>query len=207
VWIAAGLGYIILEAIAAAGFRYHYSYAHNFISDLGITSRGMFQGRVTDSSLAYLMNTAFCLQGALFLMGAVLSVRALGARRAGLFLTLAAANAVGNFVVATFHSGPVARADGTIWVHQTGALLAIVGGNAAILVGSSIVRHADGTPWYRRVSAGLGVFGLLSFVCLVIGSKVAAINMLPPPVWERCSVYSIIAWQMFTAAYLLTHRR
>src|ERR1700722_9157727 len=98
-WIAAGLGYMILEAVAAAGFRDHYSYAHNFISDLGITSRGMFQGRVTDSSLAYLMNTAFCLQGALFLIGAVLSVRALGARRAGLFLTLAAANAVGNFVV------------------------------------------------------------------------------------------------------------
>ena len=143
VWIAAGLGYVILEAIAAAGFRNPYSYAHNFISDLGITSRGMFQGRMIDSSLACLMNTAFCLQGALFLVGAVLIVRALEAQWAGLFLTLAAANAVGNIVVATFHSGPAAHADGTIWVHQTGALLAIVGGNAAILVGSSIVRHAD----------------------------------------------------------------
>ena len=114
VWIAAGLGYVILEAIAAAGFRNHYSYAHNFISDLGITSRGMFQGRMIDSSLACLMNTAFCLQGALFLVGAVLIVRALEAQWAGLFLTLAAANAVGNIVVATFHSGPAAHADGTI---------------------------------------------------------------------------------------------
>jgi hypothetical membrane protein len=207
VWIAAGLGYVILEAIAATGFRNHYSYAHNFISDLGITSRGMFQGRMIDSSLACLMNTAFCLQGALFLVGAVLIVRALEAQWAGLFLTLAAANAVGNIVVATFHSGPAAQADGTIWVHQTGALLAIVGGNAAILVGSSIVRHADRAPWYRRVSAGLGVLGLLSFVLLVMGSNVAAINILPPAVWERCSVYSIIAWQMFTSAYLLTYRR
>jgi hypothetical membrane protein len=207
VWIAAGLGYVILEAIAATGFRNHYSYAHNFISDLGITSRGMFQGRMIDSSLACLMNTAFCLQGALFLVGAVLIVRALEAQWAGLFLTLAAANAVGNIVVATFHSGPAAQADGTIWVHQTGALLAIVGGNAAILVGSSIVRHADRAPWYRRVSAGLGVLGLLSFVLLVMGSNVAAINILPPAVWERCSVYSIIAWQMFTSAYVLTYRR
>jgi hypothetical membrane protein len=205
VWIAAGLGYVILEAIAAAGFRNQYSYAHNLISDLGITSRGMFQGRMIDSSLACLMNTAFCLQGALFLVGAVLIVRALEAQWPGLFLTLAAANAVGNIVVATFHSGPAAQADGTIWVHQTGALLAIVGGNAAILVGSSMVRHADGAPWYRRVSAGLGVLGLLSFVLLVIGSNVAAINSLPPAVWERCSVYSIIAWQMLTAAYLLTY--
>ncbi len=206
VWIAAGLVYVILEAIAAAGFRDRYSYADNFISDLGVTSRGMHQGRAV-SSLACLMNTAFCLQGALFLVGAVLIVRALGAPRARLFLTLAAANAVGNFMVATFHSGPVARADGTIWVHQAGALLAIVGGNAAILVGSSIVRHATGASWYRAVSAGLGVFGLLSFVFLVIGSKVAAINPLPPAAWERCSVYSIITWQMFTAAYLLTRRR
>jgi hypothetical protein len=56
VWIAAGLGYLILEATAAAGFRHHYSYAHNFISDLGVTSGGM-------SPLAYLMNAAFYLQG------------------------------------------------------------------------------------------------------------------------------------------------
>jgi hypothetical membrane protein len=206
VWLAAGLGYVILEAISAAGFRNHYSYAHNFISDLGITSSGMFEGRMIDSSRAGLMNAAFCLQGTLFLVGAVLIVRALRAQRAGLFLTLAAANAVGNVLVATFHSGPVAHADGTLWVHQTGALLAIVGGNAAILVGSSVVRNADGTPWYPRVSAGLGVLGLLSFVLLVIGSNVAAI-ILPPAVWERCSVYSIITWQMFTAAYLLTYRR
>jgi hypothetical membrane protein len=204
-WITAGLGYLVLEAVAAIGFRDHYSYAHDFISDLGITSRGMFEGRMIDSSLAYLMNTAFCLQGALFLIGAVLIARAFEAQRAGMFLALAAANAAGNIVVATFHSGPVARANGTLWVHQTGALLAIVGGNATILVGSLIVWPADGISWYRRVSAGLGVLGLLSFVSLVIGAKIAAVNILPPAVWERCSVYSIITWQMMTAAYLLTH--
>jgi hypothetical protein len=48
------------------------------------------------------------------------------------------------------------------------------------------------------------VLGLLSFMLFVIGLKIAAINVLPPAVWERCSVYSIIAWQMFTGAYLLT---
>lgn len=202
VWIAAGLGYILLEAIAAAGFRHHYSYAHNLISDLGVTSRGMFQGRTIDSPLAYLMNTAFYLQGSLFLVGALLMVRAFENRRGALFLTLAATNAVGNFLVATVHSGPIAQADGTTWVHDTGALLAIVGGNAAILAGSSIVRNVS-APWYRGVSVGLAVLGLLSFMLLVIGLKIAAINVLPPAVCERCSVYSIIAWQMFTAAHLL----
>jgi hypothetical protein len=130
-------------------------------------------------------------------------VRAFANRGGALFLTLAATNAVGNFLVATVHSGPIAQADGTTWVHDTGALLAIVGGNAAILAGSSIVRNVSG-PWYRGVSVGLAVLGLLSFMLFVIGLKIAAINVLPPAVWERCSVYSIIAWQMFTAAYLLT---
>jgi hypothetical membrane protein len=203
VWIGAGLGYVTLEAIAAAGFRHHYSYTHNFISDLGVTSRGMFQGRMIDSPLAYLMNIAFRLQGTLFLVGAILVVLAFGTRRPALFLTLAATNAVGNFLVAAVHSGPMAQADGTNWVHDTGAVLAIVGGNAAVLAGSSIVRNVSG-PWYRGISTGLAVLGLLGFMLLVIESKIMAISILPPAVWERLSVYSIITWQMFTATYLVT---
>ena len=203
VWIVAGLGYLILEAIAAVGFRPHYSYAHNFISDLGVTYGGIAQGRPFESPLAHLMNTAFCFQGTLFLVSAILVVRAVENRRAALFLTLAAMNTIGNFLVAIVHSGPVAQADGTSWVHATGALLAIVGGNTAILAGTCVLRSASGL-WYRRVSIGLAVVGLLSFMLLVTGFEVAAVNVLPPAIWERCSVYSITAWQLFTGAYLLT---
>ena len=198
---------MILEAIAAAGFRHHYSYAHNYISDLGVTARGMFQGRMIDSPLAYLMNTAFFLEGSLFLVGAVLVVRAFENPKAGLFLTLAATNALGNILVGTVHGGPIAKADGTTWVHDTGALLAIVAGNAAILAGSSVVRSGGGPQWYRGVSLGLAVLGLLSFMMLVIYSKAGAISIVPDGVWERGSVYSIIGWQLFTGAYLLTRSR
>lgn len=197
-WLVAALGYLMLEAIAAAGFRPHYSYAHDFISDLGVTST---------SPLAYLMNAAFCLQGILFLVGAVLIVGALGAQRAGLFLGFAAANAVGNLVVAAVHSGSVAHANGTIWVHEIGALLAIVGGNAAIMAGSAVVGGAGGPRWYRGVSIGLATLGLLSFLLLVLRLKVAALNFVAPAVWERGSVYSIIAGQIFTAAYLFVRSR
>src|ERR1700721_1646794 len=154
-WLSAGLAYLTLEAVAAAAFRPRYSYARNLISDLGIPSN--------DSPLAWLMNTAFCLQGPLFLVGAILTVRAVAARKAGLFLTLAAAYAVGNLLIAAFHSGPAARAGGTAWVHAIGAVLAIVGGNAAILAGSRIV-----SGWHRKVSVALGAFGLLSFALFVI---------------------------------------
>jgi hypothetical membrane protein len=190
-WLSAGLAYLTLEGIAAAAFRPHYSYAHNFISSLGIPS--------SDSPLGWLMNTAFCVQGTLFLVGAILTVRAVEARKAGLFVTLAAANAVGNLLIAAFHSGPVSHANGTAWVHAIGAVLAIVGGNAAILAGSRIV-----SGWHRKVSVALGAFGLLSFALFVIELKGS--STLPLGVLERCSVYSITAWQLFMAAWLLSRR-
>jgi hypothetical membrane protein len=194
-WISGGLAYLILEAVAAEAFRPHYSYTHNFISDLGAIS--------FESPLAWLMNTAFCVQGTFFLAGAILSVRAFETRKAWLFLTLAAANAVGNILIAVFHSGSAALADGTTWVHATGAVLAIAGGNAAILASLSVI---SGPPGYRRISAGLGVLGLLSFTMFVIELTTPAVHLLPPAVWERCGVYPITAWQIFTAAWLLIRR-
>jgi hypothetical membrane protein len=190
-WLSAGLAYLTLEAVAAAAFRPHYSYARDLISDLGIPS--------DDSPLAWLMNTAFCLQGTLFLVGAILTVRTVAPRKAGLFVTLAAANAVGNLLIAAFHSGPASHANGTAWVHAIGAVLAIVGGNAAILAGSRIV-----SGWHRKVSVALGAFGLLSFAMFVV--ELTASSALPLGVLERCSVYSITAWQLFMAAWLLSRR-
>jgi hypothetical membrane protein len=197
VWLVAGFGYLTLEGIAAAGFNEHYSYGHDFISDLGEIG----------SPLAYLMNTAFCMQGTLFLVGAVLVQRAFESPKAAWFLTFAAMNALGNVLIALFHSGPSARAEGTLWIHVTGALLAIAGGNAAILAGSAVLRHAGWPPWYRKISAGLAVLGLLSLMMLVIESKVAAVRILPPATWERCSVYPITGWQIFTAACLFARDR
>ena len=69
-----------------------------------------------DSPLAQLMNTAFYLQGTLFFVGAVLVARAVKSQKAGLFLSLAAMNAIGNIVVGTIHGGPIAKVDGTAWV-------------------------------------------------------------------------------------------
>jgi hypothetical membrane protein len=168
-WLSAGLTYLILEAVAAAAFRPSYSYSHNFVSDLGVPAR---------SHLAWLMNTAFCVQGTLFLAGAVIAAP----RKARLFVGFAAANAVGNVLIAVFHSGTA--------THALGATLAIVGGNAAIL--------AAPVGWHRRVSIGLGVFGLLSFVLFVVELKTS--SGLPLGLLERCSVYSITAWQLLSAA-------
>ena len=83
-------------------------------------------------------------------------------------------------------------------MHAVGAVLAIVGGNAAILAGSSIIGG-----WHRKVSVALGAFGLLSFMTFMIALSSA---VLPLGVLERCSVYSITAWQLLTGAWLLSRR-
>lgn len=197
-WVVAAVGYLVLEAVAAAGFEPVYSYARNYISELGVTGGELVHGRMTDSRHAFLMHTAFYLQGILFFLGALLIVGVPDRPRARIFLGLIAANAVGNIVIGTVHSGNV---------HLAGAALAIVGGNTAILTGSAVVAPIGGRRWYRSISKLVAALGLLCLVMLMINSATTQANLLPNGAWERGSVYSITAWQLLTAACLLTMRR
>ena len=196
-WVLAPVGYLILKAFAAASFEPSYSYMRDYISDLGVDA-GELRGRMIDSPRAYLMQIAFFVQGILFCTGALLIVGFPHTRRARTFLGLVAANAVGNIVVATMHSGKV---------HVVGAALAIVGGNTAILAGSAIVGLVASHRWYRNISKSIAALGLLSLVMLMVNSATMKSNLLPDGAWERGSVYSITLWQLFTAACLLIIRR
>lgn len=182
-WTVAGVAYLGLEAVAAAGYP-GYRYATNFISDLG----------KPDSPLSHLMNTAFVVQGTLFLAAAVALARA--HRGGSLFVACAAANAVGNVVVATVPSGSA----GTAWVHVSAAGMAIVGGNAAILAGHRMVSESR---WYRLTSVGLGALGFLASGVLAVEAATASTVVLPGAVWERTCVYTIIGWQLMSAERLL----
>ncbi|BDX34961.1 hypothetical protein TUM20985_55080 [Mycobacterium antarcticum] len=184
-WLVAGAAYLSLEfasATAVPGYRYD----RDFISDLGRP----------DSPLHHLMNTAFVVQGTLLCLGAVLLARGSRDGRTGLFVGFAAANAVGNLVVAAVPSG----GPGIAWVHVTGAVVAIVGGNAAILAGT---RFVSANRAYRIASVALAALGLLSFTALAIGATTSATVLLPGAVWERTSVYTIIGWQMLSALAIL----
>jgi hypothetical membrane protein len=184
--VAAGIAYPTLEAITAAGLP-GYHYGHDYISDLGRP----------DSPLSPLMNSAFVVQGSLFLAGAVLLTRAAHIKGRGrFFVGCAAANAVGNIVVAIVPSG----AAGIPWLHVSAAVLAIVGGNVAILAGSAL---AGASHHYRATSIGLATLGLLSFVLLAIASTTSVTTVLPGAVLERTSVYTIIAWQVLSSFRLL----
>lgn len=207
-WLAAAAAYLVLEAMAAARFRADYRYTHHYISDLGVTAAGMFDGRWLDSPQAELMNTAFYLQGVLLLSGAALIVHGSTLPGAGWFMTLIAAEAVGIILVGTFHSGAADLQNGTIAFHLMGAVLAVGSGIAAVLVGSSLLaRHFDTPRWFRPVSIGLVVLSMLSFVMLGVARLVPAQQFLPHGLLERCGVYAIFAWPVLTGGWLLSRGR
>lgn len=110
---------------------------------------------------------------------------------------LIAANSIGNIVLEVVHSGKV---------HRVGAALAIVGGNTAILTGSAVVATVGSRRSYLRISKFIAALGLLCLIMLMINSATSKTNLLPDGVWERGSVYSIIIWQLLTAACLLIIR-
>lgn len=145
------------------------------------------------------MNAAFVVQGTSFFGASLLLARATPGRHR-LFVAFAAANAVGNVIVAAVPSGPA----GIPWLHVSAAVLAIVGGNAAILAASPIV---GGSGRYRVASVGLAALGLLSFVVLAAASTTSLVPLPPSAVWERTSVYTIIVWQVLSGLSLLSTRR
>ena len=188
-WLTAGVAYVGLEAITAAAYP-GYRYAHGFISDLGRP----------DSPLSHLMNAAFVVQGTLFFAASVSLTRTVRVRRPGAFMGFAAANGVGNVIVAMVPSGTA----GIAWVHVSAAMLAIVGGNAAILAGH---RFVSDSRWYRAASVALAALGFLSFVLLAVAAVSTATVVLPGAVWERASVDTISGWQVLSAIERLAHRR
>jgi hypothetical membrane protein len=207
IWIASGIAYVTLEAIAAAGYVGGYSYAQNYISDLGVTTPSVFEGRTIDSPRALVMNIGFYLQGALFLTGAALAVRAFPGLRGRLFVGCAATHAVGLLVVGTIHGGGAEAASGGIEWHMFGAGLAIVGGNAALLAGAALARKVGTPSWYWGISATLGVLGLLSVGMLLVDRASTAVNLLPEGTWERGSVYTVTVWEIATGVCLLALAR
>ncbi len=192
-WVVGAVAYLVAEKVAAANVKGHYSYIHHYISVLGVPAWGRF---------AYLMNGAFYLQGALLFAGAVLLARA-ARRRAVLFMLFTLAAAVGFFLVATVHGGsPLAEGNGMQW-HTAGALLAFIGGNAAIVAGSATVaRCVEGRWWYRTVSLLIAAAGFIAFFSLA-NYNVWGDRYAPVGITERIPVYSVLAWQLFSAVVLL----
>ena len=184
IWLVGVTGYLVCEAIAAAQLP-GYSYANDYISDLGVSA---------------VMNVgAFIVHGSLFLLGAVVLARTylpwdwLGWG----FVLAATANAIGNVLVGVFRSGNGG--------HVVGAGLAIVGGNVAVILAGIGSRRLGATRTYRAVSIAIGVFGIACLLALLIDGANGS-RAIPVGIVERGAVYSIMTWEVLTAAALLAMR-
>lgn len=205
-WIAAGLVYVGTEAVAAAAFP-GYSYATNYISDLGIPQVETFGGRAIDSPLHAVMNTGFVLHGVLFVAAALLAAAVLGSAHRRTFLALALTHGVGIVLVGVVHGGQVNADNGLGDVHGLGAAMAIVGGNLTAIVAGLAARRSDGLRRLGTVCVTLGVVGLLSALALVLDSGSSSVDVLPDGVWERLAVYTITAFELLVGVVTLARLR
>ena len=180
-WLVGAAVYLTAEVVTATGVE-SYSYLDDYISELGVSG---------------LMNRAFMLHGVLFLISAVLVVRSVGLGWIGrAFVVAAAVNALGNVGVGGFPSGTAA--------HVTGAGMAIIGGNVAVILGALGSRSLGAGQWFRRAGVTLGAVGLLCLAVLVIDGVNGA--SLPVGLVERGAVYPIIAWELLAGVTILRTR-
>ncbi len=186
-FMAAAIVYLGAEAVTAAAWTTPaYSYGGNWISDLGTSS----------SPLHLVMNAAFILRGVLFLIAAILATLSRRRSRRRPFVLAAIVHAIGGILLGLV-SEDIAPPLGNL--HYIGAVLAIAGGNVAVIAGGRAIRSAP--PWFPFVSVALGLVGLTSLLALgfVEGDT-------PAGGLERISVYTINAWELLTASVLLGMR-
>ncbi|MGC6387162.1 DUF998 domain-containing protein [Ewingella sp. S1.OA.A_B6] len=194
-----GLQYLLAEKITALSWEDpFYSYAANYISDLGVAQCGtMPDGRNLCSPFHSVMNSGFVIEGILFFIACWLLRPIFNGRAGKLFLVFGLFHGLGGVIIAIFHSEPQGAMLGSVSAHQLGAVLAIIGGNLTVLAAGSSQWQKPGWRGFSQLSIVLGCAGLLSVAILTQG-------VLPVGLIERCSVYAITFWQIFTGIYLLT---
>lgn len=206
--IVAALYYVTAEAITASSWKTPpYDYAHNFISDLGVPScGGVLQGRTICSPLHNVMNSGFILQGALFIVAAVLLFGLLPGRLRGAYPLLAVVHGVGIIIVGLIHGSPESEADGMMHWHGTGAGMAILGGNAlTLIVGAHLLRSGRA----RRLGLAEILIGAIGVVSVIVLLSMEGKSPTPfyAAVFERGSVYAITAAELVMGVALLVSLR
>ena len=202
-FLAGSVIYLVAEAIAASAWTNpSYSYADNWISDLGSATAGVFQGRELNSPLNVVMNSGFIIQGLLFGLGVVLLSRTVSGRLRTFTVVMGIVSTVGYILVGTFHGSLQAQQDGTLPLHFTGATLAILGANVLSLVLGLHWRRAPETRVIGITSIIVGSIGLVAVVTLFLTFGAG----VPSGAIERTSVYTIVIWEVIVAVALLRSR-
>ena len=185
VFIFGSLYYLLAEAISAFSFNdlLANTYIFHTISELGIPN--------ANSPLAFLMNSAFIIIGLCVLFGNFYRLKDFIVRNKTLFYVLTLVTSIGVIIVALIHAGnPL-----TDGYHSLGAIMAILGGNILLILISKTMAEFE---TYQKTVFVLGIIGLFAFWIMFF--NMGSIYM---PVFERISVYTLIAWSFISGIYLL----
>lgn len=188
--------WVISEAVTAAAWTDPpYSYARNYISDLGVPDCGTeFQGRELCSPAHALMNASFMAEGILFAIGVVLLARLVTGRARRVVVALAIAHGVGMVLVGLFHGSPDGPSIGLV-IHAGAAGIGILCANTVVIMAGAL-RGLGAPVAYRVFSITVGALGLLSVALVGVSESTAG-------VFERGSVYSWLLWSVVTGVLLL----
>lgn len=207
-WILAGLLYLLAEAFAASAFP-HYSYAMNYISDLGVPDVEMLGDRAIDSPLHLVMNIAFLVHGLLFALAAIYMARTPQLLLRMPIITFAIAHALGMVLISVVNGGAHNYSLGLGGIHLLGAFLAFFGGHlTAICFGISLLRDRGnrlgrGGSLVGVLSVVIGLVGILGIVMLQIDVRAIPGTVLADGIWERIGMYAIVVWELIAGVFLL----
>jgi hypothetical membrane protein len=193
--------FFVGEQIARLGWPGHYSMARNYISDLGAVR---CDGGATCSSLHWVMNGSFVLQGFLIVFGAVL-VRSFFPARLVYRIALAL------FVIAgigVLEVG-VAPQDVNFKLHVLGAAANFLGGNLAMIVlGLVMIRGSVCLAPRLRIRSwitfALGSVGLLATLALAFRGTASWASLgWDAGTVERLAAYPLPLWLTWTGWRIL----
>ncbi|MBN1086287.1 DUF998 domain-containing protein [Erwinia aphidicola] len=194
-----GLIYLLAERISALAWQHPPLTAINSTTSATLASPQC--GSLICSPLHHVMNSGFAAEGVLFFCGCILLFSRVKNRWA---LLLAGIHGAGGVLIALFHSGGISSG---ITLHQTGAVMAIGGGNLCLIaVGLHAIFLAPGGKGGRPLSAGLGYFSLLLGGFGLLSMLAIPSALFPIGIIERASVYPITTWQIVTGFALLINR-
>jgi hypothetical membrane protein len=197
--VLSALVYAISETVTARAWSAPaYSYSANYISDLGNPQCALYDGRTVCSPSHTLMNWGFVAQGLLLACAVLLVGRVVRGRARAAVLGIGAATTVGFVLTGATHSSPDAVAQGTLWLHYTGATMAILGGNALAIVISR--------QWRRlRIPRAVGVAGVVLGAAGIVAALtwLATFGLVPPGIPERTAVYAFVLWQLLIGGFVL----
>ncbi len=198
-WLWVGcLQFLVAEQVARRGWSLPYSFARNYISDLGSTSCTL----LVCSPWHTVMNASFGLQGVLIAGGALLLWQA-GRVPGRVGLAMLVACGLGLLAVAIEPENTIT------WIHASGAAIHFLCGGMGMMLAGWRMRHAAqrvGDGWIS-MAAGLMVIAATVLLGQRAGPASSLLAVLGVGTVERVAAYGIVAWLVWMGSSLLMTSR